>query len=363
MGSQRGIGRLAASVRAPGRPVGGRRGTLQAHAPTPVRPCPCARRLPALADTPRAQPAAPDWTALEAETLKHFQAIIQLDTSNPPGNESRAVDYLKQVLKARASRRGVRQGSGPAQPGRAHQGNGKKRPLLVMGHTDVVNVDPKKWTLPPFSATRDGGYVYGRGTVDDKDNLVAALMMMLLLKRAERAARPRRDLAGRVRRRRRAGGRHPVHGRRALRRRSTPSSAWPRAAACTRTGGEVKLRHGRRPREDPARRSSSRHAASAGHGSVPLRTTPSRTWRRRSARSATWKPPLRLNETTARVLQAAGGDRRRRDAEALPRRAQPRSEGAGRGGRVLARERAAPLVDAAHVARRRRSSPAASATT
>ena len=40
-----------------------------------------------------------------------------------------------------------------------------------MGHTDVVNVDPAKWTFPPFSATRDGGYVYGRGTVDDKDNV------------------------------------------------------------------------------------------------------------------------------------------------------------------------------------------------
>ena len=42
-----------------------------------------------------------------------------------------------------------------------------------MGHTDVVNVDPAKWKFPPFSATRDGGYVYGRGTVDDKDNLAA----------------------------------------------------------------------------------------------------------------------------------------------------------------------------------------------
>ena len=36
---------------------------------------------------------------------------------------------------------------------------------------------------PAFSATREGGYVYGRGTVDDKDNLTAALMTMLLLKR------------------------------------------------------------------------------------------------------------------------------------------------------------------------------------
>ena len=53
-----------------------------------------------------------------------------------------------------------------------------------MGHTDVVNVDPAKWTFPPFSATRNGGYVYGRGTVDDKDNVAAALMTLLLLKRS-----------------------------------------------------------------------------------------------------------------------------------------------------------------------------------
>ncbi|MQA29039.1 MAG: M20/M25/M40 family metallo-hydrolase [Luteitalea sp.] len=63
------------------------------------------------------------------------------------------------------------------------KGNGAKRPLLLMAHTDVVTVDPRKWTFPPFSATRDGGYVYGRGAIDDKDNVVAALMTMLMLKR------------------------------------------------------------------------------------------------------------------------------------------------------------------------------------
>jgi acetylornithine deacetylase/succinyl-diaminopimelate desuccinylase-like protein len=52
-----------------------------------------------------------------------------------------------------------------------------------MAHTDVVNVDPNKWKHPPFGAVRDGGYVYGRGSVDDKDNVVAGLMIMLVLKR------------------------------------------------------------------------------------------------------------------------------------------------------------------------------------
>ena len=67
------------------------------------------------------------------------------------------------------------------------KGNGKKKPILVMGHTDVVTVDPKKWTFPPFGATVDGGYVYGRGTVDDKDNLVAGLMLILQLHRTKAA--------------------------------------------------------------------------------------------------------------------------------------------------------------------------------
>ena len=46
-----------------------------------------------------------------------------------------------------------------------------------MGHTDVVTVDPAKWTFPPFSATRNGGWVYGRGSLDDRPHVVAGLMI------------------------------------------------------------------------------------------------------------------------------------------------------------------------------------------
>ena len=130
-----------------------------------------------------------DWKAIETETLQHFQALVRIDTSNPPGNETRAVEYLKQVL----DKEGMPYQVFASDANRANlvvriKGTGKKKPILVMGHTDVVTIDPKKWIEHgPFSADIAGGYVYGRGTVDDKDNLVASLMLVLMLKRSNAA--------------------------------------------------------------------------------------------------------------------------------------------------------------------------------
>ena len=130
--------------------------------------------------------AIPDWKAIEAETLQHFRALVQIDTSNPPGNETRAVEYLKRVLE----KEGIPVQVFAGDPNRANlvariKGTGKKKPILVMGHTDVVTIDPQKWIdHGPFSGDVAGGYVYGRGTVDDKANLVASLMLVLMLKRS-----------------------------------------------------------------------------------------------------------------------------------------------------------------------------------
>jgi len=129
-------------------------------------------------------PAPPDWAKLQDETMQHYQALLRIDTRNPPGNETVLAEYVKRVLE----KEGIPAQIVGSDPKRSNvvarlKGNGKKKPLLVMGHSDVVTVDEAKWKFPPFSATRDGGYVYARGTVDDKDNLTAALMTMLLLKR------------------------------------------------------------------------------------------------------------------------------------------------------------------------------------
>lgn len=126
----------------------------------------------------------PDWTRVQQETLEHFQAIVRIDTANPPGNETAVVDYLATVL----TKEGIEFKTYALEPGRANlvarvRGTGRRRPLLIMGHTDVVTVEPSKWTFPPFSAARDGGYIYGRGTLDDKPHVAAGLMTLILLKR------------------------------------------------------------------------------------------------------------------------------------------------------------------------------------
>src|SRR5258705_9512387 len=96
----------------------------------------------AVAGTAQAQPPI-DWKAIEAETLQHFQALVRIDTSNPPGNETRAVDYLERVLDKEA----VPYQVFSSDANRANlvvriKGNGTKKPILVMGHTDVVTIDP-----------------------------------------------------------------------------------------------------------------------------------------------------------------------------------------------------------------------------
>jgi acetylornithine deacetylase/succinyl-diaminopimelate desuccinylase-like protein len=125
-----------------------------------------------------------DWTKTNAETIQHYTNLLRIDTTNPPGNETRAVQYIQSVL----AKDGIPSKILALEPERANlvariRGNGKKRPVLVMGHTDVVGVQRDKWTVDPFAAIRKEGFIYGRGATDDKDNLTAGLMLMLLLKR------------------------------------------------------------------------------------------------------------------------------------------------------------------------------------
>ncbi len=126
----------------------------------------------------------PDWAAASTETLAHLQTMIRLNTVNPPGAEMQVGRFLDSTLKAA----GIETHLFEPAPGRAAvvariKGNGSKRPVLIMGHMDVVGVERGKWSVDPFAAEIKDGYLYGRGAIDDKGMLAANLQTMLLLKR------------------------------------------------------------------------------------------------------------------------------------------------------------------------------------
>ncbi len=127
-----------------------------------------------------------DWDAVGDESVDYIVDLIRFDSSNPPGNETRVANYLKDVLASE----GIESRMYAIDPNRAnlvarYQGNGSKRPILIMGHTDVVGVQADKWSAPPFGGLRKDGYIWGRGSLDDKDNVTAGLMIMLLLNRLD----------------------------------------------------------------------------------------------------------------------------------------------------------------------------------
>ncbi len=130
-----------------------------------------------------AAPAIP-WRRVDAETLRYFTALLRLNTTNPPGNETEAAKYLAAVLQ----HEGISTKLLSLDPARANlvariKGNGSARPIAILGHTDVVPAQNSKWTTDPFAAVRRDGYVYARGAVDDKEIVTAGLMVMLLLQR------------------------------------------------------------------------------------------------------------------------------------------------------------------------------------
>ncbi len=229
--------------------------------------------------------------------MRHFQALVQIDSSNPPGNETRVAEYVKKTLEAE----GIQVMMVAQDPARANiiarlKGNGSKKPLLIMGHSDVVRVDPTKWTFPPFSATRKDGYVYGRGTLDDKSDLLATMMTMLMLKRQKTPLD--RDVifvseAGEE------GSTGP--GIQYL-----VSEHWNDIDAefCLAEAGGVRLKNGQAQyalvetteKQPKAARLVARGIS--GHGSRPLRTNAVVHLAKAVATIAAWDPPMRFNDTT-----------------------------------------------------------------
>lgn len=129
-----------------------------------------------------------NWEAAGAETVRHLSELIKLDTTNPPGNETIAAEYLAGVLRAEGIEPVVLEYAlGRGNLVARLKGDGSAAPLLLYGHTDVVPAEPEYWTHGPFSGEVADGYVWGRGAVDMKGMVAMSLMVMLLLKRSSAA--------------------------------------------------------------------------------------------------------------------------------------------------------------------------------
>jgi acetylornithine deacetylase/succinyl-diaminopimelate desuccinylase-like protein len=116
------------------------------------------------------------------------QRLLRMDTTNPPGNERPAADYLADRL----SEVGLETTILESAPGRAnlitrYRGNGSLPPVLLTAHLDVVEAYPEHWKYPPFSGEIAEGCLWGRGAIDMKNMAAMSAAVMRRLAR-ERVA-------------------------------------------------------------------------------------------------------------------------------------------------------------------------------
>jgi len=137
---------------------------------------------------------------IQAEHLQQYsdlavtwmQEYLRIDTTNPPGNELRAVAFYKKIL----DQEGIENRAFEYAPGRGDlwarvprsaspTGGGGKRPIILLNHMDVVTSDASHWKVPPFGGEMKDGYLWGRGAQDMKDEGLAQLVVMVMLKREQ----------------------------------------------------------------------------------------------------------------------------------------------------------------------------------
>jgi len=127
------------------------------------------------------------------DAVSLIREFLRIDTTNPPGNEEAAVLFLEDILK----REGLGADIHAAAPKRANiisriEGREKGKPVILLGHTDVVPAREEEWTAHPFSGDVKDGYVYGRGAIDMKAQVICQLLAFVDL--ARRGVVPKRDI-------------------------------------------------------------------------------------------------------------------------------------------------------------------------
>ena len=131
-----------------------------------------------------------------ARALELLRALIRVDTTNPPGNETEAAQLLQVALEPA----GVQTQIIESAPGRGNlvarlRGSGEAPPLMLMGHLDVVPADASNWTYPPFAATVADDFVWGRGSTDMKQMIAMSAVILLCLAESAQTKGPlKRDI-------------------------------------------------------------------------------------------------------------------------------------------------------------------------
>ena len=132
-----------------------------------------------------------DWDAITEEATRLLSEFIRIDTSNPPGREKAACDWLAGLFRAEGIDNIAFYDASDAREHGADRmnmtatmaGDGTKAPLILLNHTDVVPVERQYWDFEPFSGAVVDGVVYGRGALDMKSMCIMELLAMFIIKR------------------------------------------------------------------------------------------------------------------------------------------------------------------------------------
>jgi len=146
-----------------------------------MRPVPLVVALSLVALPAPAVDPPPSYGQMTVDLLRQY---LQVDTTNPPGNELKAARFYKEIL----DREGIPAEIDEFAPGRANllatlKGSGARRALILANHMDVVPADAGHWTQPPFSGAVKDGLIYGRGAQDMKSEGILQLVTLIRAKR------------------------------------------------------------------------------------------------------------------------------------------------------------------------------------
>ena len=138
------------------------------------------------------QSTAPD-LSIYKRPVEILQRLIRFNTTNPPGNETECIAYIRGLLTDAGIESTVLSKS-PDRPNLVArlEGAGKAAPILLYGHVDVVTTEHQNWEHPPFDGELIDGYVWGRGALDMKGGV--AMMLSAFLRAKAEGLQPPGDI-------------------------------------------------------------------------------------------------------------------------------------------------------------------------